>query len=99
MQVALSETAYIGLYTNLIFLREVMENPAFKAGETHTDFIEKHFGGWEPPALTVPPEALIAAALIDMRAADWSATTIHSHGDLFSPWDQRDGFRLGDSSQ
>jgi 3-methylcrotonyl-CoA carboxylase alpha subunit len=95
MRDALRQTAYLGLTTNLKFLEAVLEHPAFKAGDTHIGFIEEHFDGWEPPRLMLPPEALIAAALIDLRVSDEGPASDTGSTDPFSPWDNRDGFRLG----
>lgn len=50
---ALDHFVIEGLATNAAFLREVITHPAFAAGETSTDFIDRHFGG-EPAAATEP---------------------------------------------
>ena len=56
-----------GLTTNRAFLVQVLEHPAFLAGELHTHFIDEHLA--ESLATTVDPEtlrrALIAVALDD----------------------------------
>ncbi len=44
MTSALDTFVIEGLVTNLAFLREVITHPAFAAGETATDFIDRHFG-------------------------------------------------------
>ena len=53
MTSALDHFVIEGLVTNLAFLREVITHPAFAAGETSTDFIDRHFGA-EPVAASVP---------------------------------------------
>ncbi|MBK8836354.1 MAG: acetyl-CoA carboxylase biotin carboxylase subunit [Anaerolineae bacterium] len=63
MTFALDNFVIEGLVTNLAFLREVITHPAFAAGETTTDFIDRHFGG-EPAAgatqtITADPTAAI----------------------------------------
>jgi acetyl-CoA carboxylase biotin carboxylase subunit len=53
MASALDDFVIEGLVTNLAFLREIITHPAFAAGETTTDFIDRHFGG-EPAAAAQP---------------------------------------------
>jgi acetyl-CoA carboxylase biotin carboxylase subunit len=98
MRAALDRTAYLGLRTNLAFLRAVLDHPAFEAGETHTGFIEEYFSGWEPPRLELPAEILIAAALIESRPAGGAPTGASPKTDTFNPWESREGFRLGGGS-
>jgi len=68
LQQALDQTTLLGLTTNLPFLRDVLQHPAFRAEGLHTGFLAEHFGAWRPPMGDVPT-ALIAATL-----AQW-----HSH--------------------
>ncbi len=64
---ALRQLSVQGLTTNRAFLVQVLEHPAFLAGELHTHFIDEHLA--ERLAPTVDPEtlrrALIAVALDD----------------------------------
>ncbi len=96
MQIALAQTVVLGLKTNLDFLRAVLVQPAFQAGETTTAFIERHLPLGPPEPAAAPVEALIAAALIDGRASGPAATP-NTGGleDPYSPWARGDGFRLG----
>jgi acetyl-CoA carboxylase biotin carboxylase subunit len=96
MQAALSRTGYLGLTTNLRFLQDILAHPAFQAGETTTSFISEHLDGWEAPLPELSPAALIAAALIDVRAGDGGFSPTASRGDVYSPWERRDRFRLGE---
>jgi acetyl-CoA carboxylase biotin carboxylase subunit len=61
MQAALSRTVFLGVATNLRRLQEILEHPAFRAGELHTGFIEEHLSGSPEPAS--PPLEGIAAAV------------------------------------
>jgi 3-methylcrotonyl-CoA carboxylase alpha subunit len=89
MQSALSETALLGVKTNLAFLERVVRHRAFLAGETDTGFIERNRADLLPPASEVPLEALVAAAarvFLDERRAAADAPS--------SPWNDTGGWRL-----
>jgi geranyl-CoA carboxylase alpha subunit len=71
---ALEDTAALGLATNRRFLIEVLTHPAFAAGDTRTDFIDRHF----PVAQRARPGpeprlTALAAALIAGRSPDGGA--------------------------
>jgi acetyl/propionyl-CoA carboxylase alpha subunit len=95
MQAALQEMVLLGLTTNLTFLRAVLGHPEFQAGQATTQFLERHFSAWTSPVQPVPPAALIAAALIELQLPAGGHSTEEDAPDPFSPWQQRDGFRLG----
>jgi len=46
MVVALREYVVEGITTNIPFLIDVLEHPAFVAGQTHTHFIPDYFPKW-----------------------------------------------------
>ncbi|MGD9764965.1 MAG: acetyl-CoA carboxylase biotin carboxylase subunit [Candidatus Binatia bacterium] len=48
MIVALREYVIEGITTNIPFLIDLLEHPAFIAGHTHTHFIADHFPKWPP---------------------------------------------------
>jgi acetyl-CoA carboxylase biotin carboxylase subunit len=48
MAVALHEYEVVGVTTNLEFLSDVVEHPAYAQGQTHTGFVGEHFAGWVP---------------------------------------------------
>jgi len=100
MQAALAQTVYLGLTTNVLFLRAILAHPDFRAGSATTQFLEQQFGTWQPASVSPPPEVFIAAALADTLAARAGGAGLADHagdptGDPFSPWRQADGFRLG----
>jgi 3-methylcrotonyl-CoA carboxylase alpha subunit len=98
MDNALAQYVILGPTTNLRFLRDVFNHPEFREGRTTTAFIERHFANWQSPDKVVPDEALIAAALCEMLAAQTTrpAGEFTSEGDMFSPWSRVDRFRLGE---
>ena len=94
---ALRETVVLGVRTNIAFLSDVIEHEAFGAGETWTDFVDRHFA--EGPA--APPVPLEALAMADLARSRGNGTTTRSSaagpaaGDRSSPWVDLEGFRLG----
>lgn len=89
MHDALSETALLGVKTNLAFLERVVTHPAFLAGQTDTGFIERHRADLLPAARSIPVEALVAAAarvFLDERATAAASPP--------SPWNDTGGWRL-----
>ena len=95
MAQALRETAVLGLTTNLAFLIELMEHPAFVAGETHTGFLAEHFPDWRPAA---PPLEAVAAASLHPGAMSGAAELRDGFDGTLgqpSPWQQIGGWRLG----
>jgi acetyl/propionyl-CoA carboxylase alpha subunit len=111
MDWALSHYVLLGVTTNIPFLRAVINHAQFRRGEATTDFVERHFAGWQPaarlalPAETAPESAapdlaLAAAALSELlEGALGGATPVAvggaTQGDPYSPWRQSTGFRPG----
>lgn len=87
---ALDAYVVLGPRTNLSFLRDVLEHPAFLAGEVSTEFLREAFGGWHrrPPS----SEAVaIAAALLSRPVPTAPPPPAASFAD---PWDRLGGRRL-----
>ena len=69
MAEALREYVIIGIGTTIPFLRDVIDHPAYVAGETNTGFITDHFDGWrEEVPEGLMEKALAAAAVAEMAA-------------------------------
>jgi len=66
MRAVLAETAVLGVATNLGFLRWALDQPAFRAGEAGTDFVEREWSAALVPEL---PEEVRLAALAHMHAS------------------------------
>ncbi len=65
---ALREVVVEGVATTAPFLEQVVRSEPFRAGRTHTGFLEEHFAGWQPPerppaAGSPEPQAAAPAAL------------------------------------
>jgi acetyl/propionyl-CoA carboxylase alpha subunit len=100
MDSALSRYVIMGLTTNVQFLRDVLRHPDFAAGNATTALIERAFGNWQPAATQAPDAAYIAAALSELLAdqAPTAQGEVDPESDVYSPWRQHDGFRVGLSS-
>jgi acetyl/propionyl-CoA carboxylase alpha subunit len=99
MDWALRHYVLLGLTTNIPFLREVIAHEVFRRGQATTDFVERHFAGWQPPAADPPDLALAAAALAELlEGATVGATPVAvggaTQGDPYSPWQHLTGYRV-----
>jgi acetyl-CoA carboxylase biotin carboxylase subunit len=100
MDWALSHYVLQGLTTNIPFLRDVIAHEVFRRGEAATDFVDRCFAGWQPPAGDPPDLALAAAALAELlEGAAVGATPVavggKAPGDPYSPWQHMSGYRVG----
>ncbi len=59
---ALRETVLLGTTTNTAFLADVIEHPAFAAGDTHTGFLDEHRSLTCPVTADAETERLLIAA-------------------------------------
>src|SRR5262245_13888150 len=75
LRAALRDTVALGPATNLAFLGDVLDHAAFRAGDTHTAFVDEHLAGWRQATPDLD-EAALAAAL----AARGGATLVGSAG-------------------
>jgi acetyl-CoA carboxylase biotin carboxylase subunit len=66
MAEALREYVIVGIGTTVPFLRDVVEHPAYVAGETNTAFIADHFAAWREEV----PEGMLDVALAAAAAAE-----------------------------
>jgi len=90
---ALRDYVILGCTTSIPFLANVLEHPAFVAGDTHTHFIDEHFPTWhgqEQHRLI----AAIAAAIDSTRPARRSASRGQPAA-VASPWTSLGHWRLG----
>jgi len=98
---ALAAYEIAGATTNLGFLARVAAHPDFAAGEIDTNFIARHRDALVPPASSPPDEIVAGAALALLVEQEEEARAQASRsGDPWSPWHQRNGWRLnGDTYQ
>ncbi|MFH1531692.1 MAG: acetyl-CoA carboxylase biotin carboxylase subunit [Pseudomonadota bacterium] len=89
---ALESYAILGIETTISFLRDVLASAPFVAGETRTDFVERHFSDWsQDPAGT---DLVLAAALISpaLRRPEVGGTTPETTRP--TPWQTLGSWRL-----
>jgi 3-methylcrotonyl-CoA carboxylase alpha subunit len=93
---AVEDYTILGVPTNLPLLRRVAEHPAFVAGETTTDFLEKYRLAEPPVEIPVPTEAILLAAAGELISERKTAEPFAA-----SPWRHlgsvRLRYRTGDS--
>ena len=94
---ALTETAVLGVVTNLGLLVRVATHPEFAAAAVDTGFIERHRDVLLPGQRPAPSMALAAAAVARLLARASIAAAARS-GDPNSPWARSDGWRLSSNS-
>ncbi len=90
---ALRHYAVLGVTTNLPFLNWLVAQPAFRAGETTTDFIARY---WHPDPSTAPPlpqAVLLGAIALDLLTQQDRANT-RPTADR-SPWQTVGTWRAG----
>jgi geranyl-CoA carboxylase alpha subunit len=75
---ALRETVVGGLVTNQGYLLQILEHPAFAAGEATTDFVARHLGAAQPAAPDAGLWALAAALFTQAEGTDpWRSTGLN----------------------
>jgi acetyl/propionyl-CoA carboxylase alpha subunit len=93
LHAALRETVVLGPTTNLAFLQDVLAHPAFRAGETHTGFLDEHLPGWRPDEGELSAAAI--AAVLGLRSSTGGAPTSSGPARAPSPWETLGRWRLG----
>ena len=84
---ALAEYEIAGVATNVAFLRRVIAHPAFASGNVDTGLIARNHAALFPAATPAPAEALLAAALAEVRAlAAARGSAAGASDDPHSPW-------------
>lgn len=99
LQQALAETVILGTTTNIDFLQVILQHPVFVDGQVDTKFVDDNLQTLLPDVPQLPHAALIAAALAKMKGQTQAKITSnrdHSNGDIYSPWNQTDNFRIGE---
>ena len=87
MAEALRDYVIVGIKTTVPFLRDVVEHPAYVAGETNTGFIADHFDGWreDVPAELVE-KALAAAGAAELVGGPAKSYTDGDRAAAPTPW-------------
>ncbi len=94
MERALSETVVLGVTTNVSYLRDILAEPAFVAGNTSTNFLAEHMADWRPPVGASEDEWIAAAAYEVLSATNGGpATTVTGGQSVYDPWEAARGWR------
>ena len=103
MDAALRDYVILGIRTSILFLRDVLAHPAFRDGETRTDFIERHMKDWTDagrrPEDGKPPIEVLAAAVL-AESLGGSEAGVHGNGGAGNakrptPWDTTGRWAIG----
>ena len=100
MRRALADYRVVGVTTNIDFLSRLVACPAFAGADLDTGLIERSRGFLFPEVVAVPKEVLQVAAVGELLyEAHVAREEAKRHGDPWSPWHARDGWRLNLQSQ
>ncbi|UMP06206.1 biotin carboxylase N-terminal domain-containing protein [Amycolatopsis sp. EV170708-02-1] len=88
LDLALADTALLGLGTNVAFLRGLLADGDVRDGKLDTGLVDRQLSTLVSG--DVPPEFFVAAALDRLLS-------LQPQGDVVDPWDVPDGWRLGGS--
>ncbi|WP_037306686.1 ATP-binding protein [Amycolatopsis orientalis] len=88
LDLALADTALLGLGTNVAFLRGLLADADVRDGKLDTGLVDRRLSTLVSEE--VPPEFFVAAALDRLLS-------LQPHGSVVDPWDVPDGWRLGAS--
>jgi 3-methylcrotonyl-CoA carboxylase alpha subunit len=94
MASALRETVVLGVATNVMRLRAIVDHPQFRAGALHTGFLEEHLR--EAASSRCPPAEAVAAAVAAVGQPDDRAAGAGQAGLGYAPdaWDALGARRL-----
>jgi acetyl-CoA/propionyl-CoA carboxylase biotin carboxyl carrier protein len=88
LDLALADTALLGVGTNISFLRGLLADEEVRAGRLDTELVERRLATLV--SNTVPAEFFVAAALDRLLA-------LQPKGSIVDPWDVPNGWRVGGS--
>lgn len=99
MQQTLHDSVILGTTTNVDFLQTLLADDTFIQGAVTTRYVDDNLHDLLPEQPELPPMALIAAALNDAKGTVTQMSSVASNnndGDMYSPWDRADNFRLSE---
>ncbi|SDX72580.1 acetyl-CoA/propionyl-CoA carboxylase, biotin carboxylase, biotin carboxyl carrier protein [Amycolatopsis xylanica] len=86
LDLALADTALLGVGTNIAFLRGLLNDEEVRAGRLDTELVERRLS--TVVTSEVPRDFFVAAAMDKLLA-------LQPSGSIVDPWDIPDGWRLG----
>ena len=100
MLAALAHYRVVGVANNIDFLSRLVTCPSFASGDVDTGLIEREQAQLFPEATTPPTQAWLVAALAELLREAQDAQHAAAHNvDPYSPWHQRDGWRVNSAAQ
>ena len=95
MEAALAEMIVLGVTTNISYLRAIVAEPHFRAGETPTHYLQRYFDGWQPEAAH-GDEAWLGAAIFEaLRGGEAGRLAQTGASQPAGPWTRQDRWRNG----
>ena len=94
---ALKDYVILGIRTSIDFLKDVVDHPQFRKGNTTTDFIPKYFADWDgkKKAEEQMPIALMAAAFTEAENPSLGKMAGYEKKEVYSPWLSLGKWRIG----
>jgi acetyl-CoA carboxylase biotin carboxylase subunit len=94
---ALDDYAILGVQTSIRFLRDLIDHPHFRMGETTTSFIQDHFADWTGDKDSQERQrlALMAAAFDSLHGSTARKDFTGAKKEIYSPWLSLGKWRLG----
>ena len=97
---ALADYRMVGVSNNIGFLSRLVACPAFAQADLDTGLIERERAFLFPEVAEPPAEAWLVAALAELiRDQQYAAAEAVASGDPFSPWHDRDGWRVNGNAR
>jgi len=91
LNLSLNEVVFLGIQTNRHYLKRILTLPEFLQGATYTHFVKTYQEKLKPISANKDAKALALACYLFAKKEGKS--TVHSIGQLTSPWSSLSGFR------
>jgi 3-methylcrotonyl-CoA carboxylase alpha subunit len=100
MRQALADYRVVGVTTNIDFLSRLVACPAFAGADLDTGLIERQKDFLFPAEAELPRDVFLIATVAGLlREQDEAVAASQRSGDPWSPWSQRDGWRMNLSAR
>ncbi|MCP4420709.1 MAG: acetyl-CoA carboxylase biotin carboxylase subunit [Chloroflexi bacterium] len=88
MVCALQQTVILGVTTNIPYLLDILQEPAFLDGQTNTNYLQTHLPNWQPKSLA--DDAWLGAAVFELlqsggKKGGTTAVALQD-GEPYDPW-------------
>jgi acetyl-CoA carboxylase biotin carboxylase subunit len=92
---ALSHYVVLGVTTNILFLKQVLDHAQFRSGNITTHFINDYFKDWLATKRSLPLDAILALAVYDALHPQREEVVRYKEIDPHSPWRYTGRWRMG----